>query len=229
MKREITQEIRQDDRRKRIMGCGGCLLAALIVLAIPTLYIASLLAKTGFVDVPVLSRALYRPSEPRRTVLPLYGTTPETMYRVLATKVTYDPAVSLATMPVTEAEMTTLLQHALFSSPEKFPFAMKYAQIAIEPEELELYVVSPQKERDATLRMRFRPIVKDKRLEVELHEVVVGNLTLAPWMANAAFAVFGRTALAVASDAIIKVGTPINIELETGLMKFVIAPNVPSR
>lgn len=230
IKKEIKQEIRSEERRRRLIGCGGLILVVLLIVGIPALYVASLLAKTGFYDVPVLSRALYKPSSPERTVVPLYGSTPDDIYRVLGTKIKYEPQTSQATFPVSESELTTLVQHSVAGArPNTLPFPVRTVQVAIDPDKIEIYVISPQKNRDATVRIRFRPYVKGGELRAEVQEIAIGSLVLPKKIGELLFAAFGTLVTDSASTAISNVGRLVNIELDQGIVRFVIVPSAPSR
>ncbi|MEY4723584.1 MAG: hypothetical protein RLZZ324_1097, partial [Candidatus Parcubacteria bacterium] len=71
----VRHELFFDVMRRKAIGCGGCLIAFLIVLAVPTTWAAVTAAKSGFFSVPLLTRWLYEPSVPTRIVTPYIGTT----------------------------------------------------------------------------------------------------------------------------------------------------------
>src|ERR1700675_2015092 len=83
LKKEIRHEIRGEERRKKLASCGGCLLLVLLIVGTPVLLVAMFLAKTGFVEVPLLTRALYRPSTPLHVVMPFAGETADQVLMVL--------------------------------------------------------------------------------------------------------------------------------------------------
>lgn len=227
LKKEIKQEIRHEDLRKKLIGCGGCLLFAIILLGIPSAYVLAQLAKSGFVDVPVMSRAMYKPLPPTRIVLPLYGSKPEDVYRVIATKVKYEPQSGFAKLPVTEAEITTVVQGAIVTAPpDMLPFPIRSAQVAIDDESVEIYAISPQKNRDATVRIRFRPYVKGGELRAEVHEVSLGSLTLNKKVGEFLFNAFGSIVVGATSDALDDLGSLVNVELDPGTIRFIVVPNV---
>ena len=227
IKKEIKQELRHEGARKRLLSCGVLLVVALFVVVGPIIYVSAQLAKTGFFDVPVLSRSLYKPTVPARTVLPLFGSKTEDIQRVLGTKVRYDPTTSQATLPVTEAEITTLVQHAIAAAPPNtLPFPIRTAQVAIDPTAIEIYAISPQKNRDATVRVRFRPFVKAGELKADVEEIAVGSLLLPKRLGNLMFSAFGAIVTDAAAEQVGNIGRLVNIELEEGAVKFIIVPNI---
>lgn len=225
MKDEIKQEIRKEDLRKKLVGCGGCLMLVLLIIGVPSAYVLAQLAKSGFVDVPVMSRALYKPLSPTRVVLPLYGSKPEDVYRVMATKVKYEPQSGFAKLPVSETEITTMVQNAIASAPpDALPFPVRSIQVAIDEESIELFAVSPQKNRDATVRIRFRPYVKGGELRAEVKEVSLGSLTLPKKVGEFLFNAFGSIVVGATSDALDDLGSLVNVELDPGSIRFVVLP-----
>ncbi|HTM67976.1 MAG TPA: hypothetical protein VL426_01630 [Candidatus Binatia bacterium] len=225
IKTEIKQEMRQEERRQRLRRALTILLGVLIVLGLPTVFVAAELAKTGFVDVPVFSAWLYKPSAPSRTVLPLYGSKPNDIYRVVGTKITYDPTTSLAKLPLTEQEITTLAQAgAATAPPNSLPFPVKSVQVAIDPDTVEIFAVSPQKKRDATVLVRFHPRVKDGHLSAEVEKIAIGSLVVPNKAGDLLFAAFGAIVNESVSRGIAQIGTLMSVETDKGIVRFVILP-----
>lgn len=225
IKTEIKQEMRQEERRKRLRRLAVGIAAAVLAVGIPALCVAAVLAKTGFVDVPVMSAWLYKSSAPSRTVLPLFGSKPTDIYRVVGTKIKVDPNTSLASIPLTEAELTTLAQQGVATSPPgSLPFKVKSVQVAIEPDFVEIFVVSPQKGRDATVLARLVPKVKDGKLSAEVVTIAIGSLVVPKGVGNALFAAFGAIVNESVVKAIAQVGTLTGVELGQGTVRFVILP-----
>jgi len=226
LKTEIKQEMRHEERRRRVVRLVSGLLIAFAIIAVPVLLVSWQLAKTGFYDVPVLAKRLYRPTEPSRTVLPLYGSKPDDIFRVVGTKIMYDPSTSLAKLPMTEAELTTIAQHGVAGAPpESLPFPIKTMQVAVDPEVVEIYVVSPQKNRDATVRVRFRPFVKDGSLKADVKEIAIGSLIVPKKVGEMLFSMFGAFVTESVAKSVGQVGRLNGIELDRGIVRFVFYPN----
>lgn len=225
IKKEIKQELHHEATRKRLLSCGVLAAITLLVIGLPILYVSAQLAKTGFYDVPVLSKSYYKPTVPVRTVLPLFGSKPDDIYRILGTKVRYEPATSQATLPVSEAEITTLVQHAIAAAPpDVLPFPVRTAQVAIDAEMVEIYAISPQKNRDATVRIRFKPTVKGGELRANVEEIAVGSLIVPKKIGDLLFAAFGAIVTDAAAEQVANVGSLVDIKLEGGVIKFVVIP-----
>ncbi len=228
IKKEIKQEIRSEDKRKRLIGCSVLFIVIVLAIGMPTLYVAAQFAKSGFFDVPVLSRSLYKPSEPVRAVIPLVGSKPEDIYRVLGTKVKYEPQTSQATFSVSESELTTLVQHSVASAPPNvLPFPIRTIQVAIDPDAVEIFAISPQKNRDATVRVRFKPTVKNGDLRADVAEIKIGSLVVPQKIGQLLFSAFSTLVTDSVTTAVANVGRLVDIGLDQGTARFVIVPTAP--
>lgn len=221
LKKEIRQEIRGEERRKKLAGCGGCLALVVMAIVAPLLLVASFLAKTGFVEVPVLTHALYRPSAPVHEVTPFAGETADQVMMVLPNKVTYDVAAAQLRLPVTEQEITTVLQRVATAKPSQLPFTVSRMQLAIEPDMVELFAVSPQHGRDVTVRISFVPRIKDGELEIVSPKVMLGNQSMPQFLARPFFEYFSRSLVDQLHSGMYSVGRPVQIVLSKGSMTFV--------
>lgn len=225
LKKEIKQEIRHEDLRKKMIGCGSCALIVLVLLGVPATYVAAQFAKTGFYDVPVLAKMLYKPTTPTRVVQPLYGSKPEDVLKIVGTKIKYDAKTNLATLPVTEAELTTVVQNAVANAPaDTLPFPVRTIQVALDKDEIEIFATSPQKNRDATVRVRFRPFVKGGELKVAVTEIAIGSLQVPKKIGELLFSAFGAIVTTSAGDTLQNLGTLVNVEIEEGIIRFIMVP-----
>lgn len=221
LKKEIRTEIRGEERRKKFRGCGGCLLLALVLVGAPILLVATFLARTGFVQVPVLTQALYRPAMPERTVNPFAGETADQVMTVLPNKVSYDVGSAQLRLPVSEQEITTVLQHMAAVKPSQLPFAVSRVQMAIAPTGVELFAVSPQHGRDVTVRIRFVPRIKDGELVIDSPKVMLGSQPVPQFLAQPFFDYFAKSLMSQLRSTMYSVGRPVDILLLNGTMTFV--------
>ncbi len=228
LKEEIKGEIRGDVQRRKFLSCGGCLLAAAMIVGATVVFAAVSLAKTGLVDVPALSGWLYRPNAPVRIVRPLAGSTSDAVMREVAAGLHYDSATGFMTVAINEAQLTTLVAHAVLSAPQgSLPFTVKSAQIAVEPDALELFAVVPRKNREATVLLRLRPSVAAGTIHIDVQELAIGQFIVPASFANALFSAFVEPAIEKGIANVGAVGTLVNVELSTGVVRLIIQPNRP--
>ncbi len=223
LKKEIRHEIRGEERRKKLAGFGGCVLLLAVFVGVPAFMAALFLAKTGFVDVPLLSNAFYRPSAPVRDVVPLKGMTADQVMKELEIKAMrgYDPLTSRLSLPVGEQELTTVMQDAVALSPGSLPFSVNRLQAVIEPDVVEIYAVTPQHGRDVTVRMSFKPEVHGGILTVVAPNVVLGNQAVPKMLAQPLFNFVAKSLMDKLGSSLGPVGTLSDIKLSGGVMTFV--------
>lgn len=222
LKREIINEIRAGERRRRIAGCLVKLFVDLLIIGIPLYLLAMLLAKTGFVSIPLLTDWYYRPPMPVRVVQPLAGTSAEDVLRVAAARVKLDTAANRLAFGLKESELTTLVKAGVDSA--ALPFPITNVQIAVDPDRLEFFAVTPKDGRNVPIVANIVPSVIDGQLRMKLESVRLGALEL-PQMVSGAFAALIDRSLGDALTAgLASIGQLKAVKLETGELIFEIAP-----
>ncbi len=227
LKKEIKNELRHEAFVNKMIGRGGCLLVMLLMLAVPVLYCASVVAKTGLARVPVLTPWLYAPATPSRKVLPLGGSTSASVMRVIATRSSYDPHFGTVTFTVKEAELTTLLQHAVWEAPDgQLPFKIREAQVAVDPNEVEVFLVVPRGTSETTVLARMKPVVKEGSLiEFDVRQLRIGAQEIPKSAANFLASALSTLVVNAVLHQVASVGTLSSIqEGDNGDLKFLITP-----
>lgn len=228
LKREIVAELTQEARRKKVITCGGCLLALLVALGLPTLWVLSYVARTGFVEVPVLTPWLYSPSKPERQVLPLGGSTSESVLRAVLARSSLDPHTSLLTFVFKEEDLTTLIAHAVWLAPKgSLPFAISQAQFAVDSGTIELFLVSPRPHREATVLVRVSPHVeRNGKISYDVQEMRIGAFKVPRGLAGILFATLGSFITETFRKQAADVGTIIDVVPLDRQLKILIAPKL---
>lgn len=227
LKREIIGEIRGAETRRKAIGCGACALVWLVVILGIAWFIGSNLAKTGIVRVPMFSAPSTASQQPTRSVAPLVGTKPEDIPKIVGLRAKPDPNASRVSFTLREAELTSIVDHALVTGGASLPFPVKSAQVVIEPGFIELFVVSPRDQGTVTVRTRFVPKVDATgRLELEVRQVMIGALELPRAVGELLFGVI-RTPIndAIASATGASGSSLYGVGLESGVltMEFALA------
>jgi hypothetical protein len=227
-KREIREELRSEDRRKIMLRFGGCALAAFLIIAIPTVFVVSVVAKTGLVDVPVFSALLFKPGAPSRVVLPLVGEKPDQVMQIIATRMSYDPATSYLTIPIREDELTMIVQDAIAQAPpDTLPFSMKDAQIAIDDNDVELFSHLSRGSQETTLVARFLPTVVSGQFTIDVDEMQIGSLTVPHWIASPLIALAVKPFLSSLQTNLSAVGTLERVDVQQGTLQLVFHSTPP--
>lgn len=226
LKEEIKSELRHEAFRRKMFGCGACAVMWLFVIGLPVFFLARTLSKTGFFDVPVLGTRYYKPSAPVREVLPLAGSTKDTILASLRAKIKFDPRLGTAKIPFTEAELTTLVRDTVAEAAanDGLAFAVEKAQVAIEPDLVEIFAVLPRDARDTTVRLRFTPLASKGKFEIEIREVVLGDYVVPQALAKTVVNTLAQGLVSAISEGAEGLGTLNAITLAPKRMEIVIIP-----
>lgn len=214
LKKEIIRDIRRGDRRRKLLSCLGCLVVEIAIILIPVIWVASFLARSGLVEVPMMSSRMYRPAEPSRVVAPLAGSTVEGMMSAAAARAKYNASTGVVTLELKEAELTTLVNNALAGAKGQLPFPVKSAQIAVLPEGLELFVVTPREGRDIGIRLLLDiEAIEQGKLKVTIKEAQVGGQSLPDFINSTVSSALGPTLGDALVSGLAGAGTVASVEL----------------
>ncbi|MFA6603586.1 MAG: hypothetical protein WCT10_01935 [Patescibacteria group bacterium] len=222
LKKEILTEIHHEQRRKKLLGCAGCLVLELLAVAVPLLLSAALVAKTGLVTVPVLTGWLYEPSQPARQVLPLVGSTGEQIAKTAALKSKYDALLQSLEISFSEAELTTIIRGSLAAAGAQLPVALSGTQIAVDPGHLEFYGLIDRPDRQATVRADIEPVVQNGQLKIKVTGLRLGALDIPDGLSGLFASVLDRVIGEALTSAMSGLGGLNSIVLEPGRMRFLI-------
>ncbi|MBN1585457.1 hypothetical protein JW899_03765 [Candidatus Uhrbacteria bacterium] len=178
LKREIRDEIRREDRHRRIRRWLFWLAVKLAVLATAVILAASLVARSGWYEVPLLSSWLYRPLEPIRIVVPLSGYGSEAVTGSALSRAEYDSASGDFAVDLTEQELTTLIAEAVTATADRSPVELRSVQATVDPEGIEVFAVAVRPKRDVTVRFLVAPRAENGKLILDITAVTVGSLDI---------------------------------------------------
>lgn len=226
LKKEIIEEMRQDARRRQTRKFFGCLFLVLLALAIPVLFVAAQVAKTGLIEVPFLTSRLYQPARPVREIRPLIGYSSTDILLAAASKAKPTLTLGLVRMSFTEAELTTLARDGIAASGTSLPVPIKSIQIAVDPDAVEIFAVTTKYGRDVTIRARFFPWVDAGQLKITPKELIIGALNVPPSLSGLESLILEKSIGNVLTSTINRVGRPVSIELEQGILRLQMVPNL---
>ncbi|KPJ85811.1 hypothetical protein AMJ57_01735 [Parcubacteria bacterium SG8_24] len=193
LKKEIKQELRHEAARRKLISCGACLVAELVLLSIPVIFVLVVLAKTGLMTVPLLTGWLYEPVAPTRIVAPLAGSTMQDVLESLPFRADVDLQTGIVELKLTEQELTTILRDTfdMLQEQESFPLEVHSPQMAVTEQWFEMFAVAPRDDREIPLRLRFVPEVQDGQFEFAPQEMSLGGLTVGEGLSGMMFTFFG--------------------------------------
>jgi len=224
LKKEIMAEIKQDARRRRLLNCLGCLTLELLAVLIPLVFVAVLLARTGLVQVPLLTSWLYRPVAPSRTVLPLAGSNTADILIAEISKPKVNPNFGTFKISFNESELTTMAKDGLNAAGDSLPLKVDSVQVAVDADAVELFATSPQKGRAVTIRIRFVPNVDGGKLKLTINELKIGSLDVPPGASGMLATLLDKSLASAMESGIGQLGQLVNIELAKGFLRVEIVP-----
>jgi len=178
IRQEVRAELRRENRARLIRGCAINLLMFSIFIVAPAYYLASIVAKTGLVEVPVLTDWQYHPAIYSRHVEPLVGSNTEQIMKSVAARAAFEPASSSISLSMSEEQLTTLAMAGLREAASALPVKISSIQAAILPGSIEVYVVIPRPERFVTATVRFAPAMVEGKVDLQVQQVLVGSYEL---------------------------------------------------
>lgn len=220
LKEEIRGEVISEMKKKKHKKIFTCCFLKLLIVILILGGIATIVAKTGIVDIPVFSKLFYKTPTPERIVSANIDKE-KSFENILAQKLeqqiesgkkseTDGQKIEIA-LDFTEEELTGFLKNA--EATENFPFS--YSQISISPDGLEVF--GQLKELNKTfLTIILKPEVTEGNLKISFKEIKIGNLSLPPAIGNFLVDKFLKDQINSTQETISKNGKLENIELADG-------------
>jgi hypothetical protein len=224
IRQEVRAELRRENRARMIRGCAINLLLFALFFLLPAYYLASMVAKSGLVEVPLLTNWQYRPAEYTRRVVPLVGSNTEQIMRSVAAKATFDVSTSSIMLSMSEGQLTNLIMAAVHDAGDSLPFKISSIQAAILPGTIEIYAVIPRPERFVTAVIRFALAVTDGKIEVRAQQLQIGALQAPKALADMVTPVLSRGLNDLLTQSASGVGQISEISLQDGRMVIKLSP-----
>ncbi len=228
LKKEIKKEIKPKviKKKKGFFSCGGCFLIFVILSATIVVFLAGAVAKTGLIRVPVLTSWLYSEPEPSRAVQYFDGEIGETLENKINSAITKKATAQDIgqeinfTFSLTEEELTALLNKNI--APNEEPLNPIGGQVAVNPEEIELYldINSFSEGLDSAILIRFYPAIYNNQINITVSGLKIGTMPLPAFMGDALVGLFLKDYLNRASEAISFFGDIQRINLEEGSLSI---------
>ncbi|MFH2062528.1 MAG: hypothetical protein ABIJ46_00020 [bacterium] len=188
LRKEIRSELSHRGRRRLLLSAFVYLAVLIVLLLVPVIGLATLAARSGLAEVPVLTDWLYHPEPPRKVVRPIEGMDTNSLLTVVASRITRDPVTGIMRLSLTEQELTTLLSSAVDSAAADDPSlssAVSTVQASFGDDgAVDLYVVTGSDYGGVPISARVRPDVVDSRLTLQAEDLTVGSMVLPDFLAD---------------------------------------------
>lgn len=182
----VASQLRRQERNRRIFRVTIIAAILLILASLPVLFAGYILAKSGIVEVPVMSGWVYEPITPNRSVIPLAGSGADAVLESAFIRSEYNPNFGLLKVYLTEQELTTVLNSAIKEDKTgALPFPIRKAQAAVNEDSMEIFAVAERGDgTEVPVRAVFRPYVSNGRLMADTKSLTVGSLGVPDFIAK---------------------------------------------
>lgn len=223
LKNDIRQEIAGQQKKKKCGKCIGCGLAFLIIVVAPIVYILFLLAKSGLVNVPLLSRFFYKPLTPIRVVS---VSKPINQNDLSVGKTAYNPKNGTASIVINEADLTSLVNGIV--KQQNAPDFLNGAkiQVAIDENNTEVFVSKSMGGSLSTVKINLLPILRNGQLVIDIDAVLIGEVLMPKRFNDAVVKPVINGALADFMVNINKIGQIQSLNVELGQLRLVVKPSL---
>lgn len=154
--------LHDDSKNKKVKNC---LLLILILFVLCALFVASALAKSGLVNIPILSPLLFK--EPVELVKPDLSAKESISKKLKEIEKKVDKEIEL---PLTQEEILGLV----ISASEKSNIPIQRLQIVIYKDKVEAW----GKWNNVWLRGSFLPLAVGEKVQFEVKQIQIGSLTV---------------------------------------------------
>jgi len=216
IRHELVLEEKSKKRKKLLLSCGAELLFVLVILG----FLATGIAKTGLVDIPIFTKIFYHLPVPQKIVSILPSENPQIDFEkkleeqtLKQIKQNNDADTLEFDIAIGEKELTSLLK-------EKLVFDPKDSQISIVAKQVELFgkINSSKK---IYLTFGFLPKIDGNKIKIETTNLKIGTLPLPRFIGNIIVKIVLNNQINIINETIGKAGTIKSIDLfDNGELKI---------
>lgn len=164
---------------RKLKHCLGCLLGWIIIVAVVLGIAGLIVAKTGLIEIPILSR-FYHDPQPTRTVVPTNLSFTETLESQLGSAAfDFERRVAPAEFSFTlsESDLTRGIRD-LVGAGALGGLEFSDAQVVLSGGEVELFWSFTRGERTTPLRLRLAPALERKPIPLRIRKAYVGEMPI---------------------------------------------------
>ena len=176
----------KDKKSFNIYSPKGCLGIFLMVFLVLFGAISITLARTGMVNIPVLSKALYKETKPTREIV-LPSREVETLGQQDLSSFLQKNNISKNSLPdmvtITEQEATFFLNTALSQNQENENFKVKKAQLVFLDSKVEIYA-DLEKPINSPIVALVEPVITKDSIDIKIDEFKLGSFSVPSFLIN---------------------------------------------
>lgn len=207
-------------QNRRILGCGSCTIAFLVLAILISGFVSYFLAKSGMVHIPYASDMLYKEPRPTYIVQTLAGETQQDIFSTLKNTVTNSLATinnalnSRIDLQLSDSQLTRIISDQVAQN-SSLKNRIDYLQVAVLPQNLELFI-KLKKPQNTYLVFEILPKVTNNKIDLEVVSFKIGSLKMPNFIGNAIIAPVAEQALNLIIKPFIAFGKIQDIKLDYG-------------
>jgi len=213
LKRQSLQDLEDKEKRwKRSRLSTSCFIY-LVITVVLVVFILAIIAKTGIIEIPIISSYFYQKPQPTRVVIIDEADSLESILRQNISAISQGKEM---VFEITEGQLTALLNEPLATDDD---LNIDQLQAVITPQNVEIFghLISPV---DAYLVLDVIPRVNDGRLDFDVADISLGSMPLPASLANFIIDKVLMSQIQDYNEDLKDFGTLSDIELSEGKLKI---------
>jgi|GEM_PF-2677471 len=183
IKKQVVVDIKKQARRRKLFRYGSCLLLILFIVLFIAFICMWAIALSGLYEIPVLSKMLFKTPAPIHEVeirddieeVDLLEHLESEINELVPTGSPGELTITEASVSLDEYVLTAFIWQRLNELPD---YEIIHAQVAVEPQGMEIFIHGKKNERPFYLTVMTMPKVVDGNLELEITSARLGNLRI---------------------------------------------------
>ncbi|MCX6742931.1 MAG: hypothetical protein NT116_01720 [Candidatus Parcubacteria bacterium] len=184
---KLKKSLKRKQNRK-FFSCGNCLLLFIIFILGCALFSAYVLAKSGLVELPILSAKFYQEPQPEYRIKTENLTAAEKdLWAVLLKNAKEQILIQKKVnnfnldLKLSEAQLTNFLREEIRSN-DSLNKKIDFIQLAVKSDNLELF--AKLKAPKMYMILNLKPMIKNNKLEIAVEQFKIGNLKLPKFLGS---------------------------------------------
>ena len=184
---KLKKSLKRKQNRK-FFSCGNCLLFFIIIILGCALFSAYVLAKSGLVEVPILSAKFYKEPQPEYRVKTENLTTlDKDLWTVISRNAKEQVLIQKKVnnfnldLKLSEEQLTNFLREEIRKN-DSLNKKIDFIQLAVKSDNLELF--TKLKAPRMYMILNLKPMIKNNKLEIAVEQFKIGNLKLPKFLGS---------------------------------------------
>lgn len=207
-------------QNRRILGCGSCTIAFLVLAILISGFVSYFLAKSGMAHIPYISDMLYKEPRPTYIVQTMTNETQPDIFSALKESLensltTINNALnSKVNLQISDSQLTRIINDQVAQN-NSLKSRIEYLQVAVLPQNLELFM-KLKKPQNTYMVFEIIPKVNNNKIDLEVVSFKIGNLKIPNFIGDAIIAPIAEQVLNLVIKPFVAFGKIQEIRLDYG-------------